>query len=79
MKTSEIRKLWKEVSERVRVSCDEYHPHSALQGCVTGEDPKDVLLCKLIETLLSDRRKTVKYIEKCRESFGIDDEEEDDA
>ena len=82
MKTSEIRKLWKEIGDpeakRVRISCDEYHAHSARQGCLAGDDPKDVLLCVLIETILRDRRKMREFIKDFQDETGEDDEDDGD-
>ena len=47
----EIKKIQNKASNRVNLSCDEYHAHSALAGCIVGE--KDaVIICKLCETIM---------------------------
>jgi hypothetical protein len=50
-----VRKLWEETRERVRVTCDENHNHTALLGCLTGKS-SDIIICKLCETILKDRK-----------------------
>ena len=45
---SEVKEIFKEYKEKVSVSCDEMHGHSARRGCLSG-DPKDVLICQLCE------------------------------
>lgn len=59
MTDEELKALHAEVGARCTVSCDEYHQHSALEGCLDApslNDPKDVLICKLCETLKRERR-----------------------
>jgi len=40
--------LVKNYQHKCKIICDEYHFHSALDGCVGG-DKEDVLICKLYE------------------------------
>lgn len=50
----QIKALHQEARKHVRVSCCEYHVHSAVGGCVDGSE-KDVAICKLAETLYEYR------------------------
>lgn len=52
MTRAEIRLVQVEVAARLRVSCDDYHAHSAHGGCLAG-DERDITIAKLCETLLS--------------------------
>lgn len=54
MNDKQLEETFQTVKKRVKVSCDENHAHSALEGCLHG-DPRDVLICALIETLQRDR------------------------
>ena len=46
-----VQDIFKKAQSKVRVSCDEYHPHTAMRGCLSG--PEDaVALCKLCEMYL---------------------------
>lgn len=47
--------IHEEASKRVRVSCTDYHQHSALSDCLDG-DQKDILICQLVETLRFERQ-----------------------
>lgn len=47
----QIKEIQDEASKNVKISCDEYHAHSALNGCIIGN--KDaVTICKLCETVM---------------------------
>jgi DUF971 family protein len=59
--TDEIKKLHAESAARVSVRCDEYHGHSARQGCLGG-DERDVTICKLAEQILQDRAELVALV-----------------
>jgi len=50
----EIDRIFEESKGRVKVHCDDYHPHFALCDCLTpveekGGDKRDVNICKLVE------------------------------
>lgn len=55
MKDEELDSLHKKVSKRTRVSCCEYHQHSALDDCLSGVE-QDIIICKLIEVIRYERR-----------------------
>jgi len=44
----EIEKLFNLSKAQCKVSCDEYHLHSALEGCLSGPEAH-VTICKLYE------------------------------
>lgn len=46
----EIEALYASARANVRVSCCEYHAHSAASDCLSGPE-KDVAICKLVETI----------------------------
>lgn len=54
MTDDEVTAVLEEAKKGVHLFCDEYHVHSALQGCLSG-DPKDVQICKLVEVIRRDR------------------------
>lgn len=58
-----VHTLWGEARERVRVTCDENHNHTALHGCLTG-DRSDIVICKLCETILKDRKAVSEALTK---------------
>ncbi|MDY6834231.1 MAG: hypothetical protein SVY53_05450 [Chloroflexota bacterium] len=62
MLTSEVEKIHNESLTRVRVSCDEMHAHTA--KCLYSDDPRDVTICKLCDTILKDRK---RLTEVCKE------------
>jgi hypothetical protein len=43
---SELRMLYQ---PKCKVSCDEYHAHSALDGCLSNENENAVTICQLLE------------------------------
>ncbi len=45
-----------EVKKRVKITCDDEHVCTAVKGCLDGNDPKDVLICQLIETIQTERQ-----------------------
>jgi len=45
-----INKVYNEAKKLVRVSCDEYHAHSAMKGCLAG-DKNAITICKLCEAV----------------------------
>lgn len=47
---SDLEGMHRAAQEEVRVSCDEFHAHSALQGCLVGPE-RAVAVCKLVEQL----------------------------
>lgn len=46
----QIREIHNRATNKVRICCDEFHAHSALNGCITG-DLDAVVICKLCETI----------------------------
>ena len=44
------KEIMTEAKKEVMVSCDDYHGHSALRGCIGGE-PNSVNICKMGETI----------------------------
>ncbi len=54
LKIEEIEGIYVEAKDKVRVSCDDYHAHSAIGGCVVG-DKDAVTICKLCETIINLR------------------------
>jgi hypothetical protein len=58
----ELATIKSEVSERVRLSCDEYHAHSYLDECFAG-DPRDLLTMRLIRQLEIDRSNVREIVE----------------
>ena len=62
MLTSEIEEIRRESLTRARVSCDEMHVHTA--KCLYSDDPRDVIICRLCDTILRDRR---RLAEVCKE------------
>ena len=63
MTDDELSKIKKEVSERVRVGCDDMHPHTAEDDCLVG-DPRDITILKLAEDLIRERRVIREATEK---------------
>lgn len=57
MTDEELNTIHEDTAKRVKVSCDEYHTHSARQGCLegNGNDPRDVTILRLTETLFRER------------------------
>ena len=50
----ELEAFMQDAQKRVKIHCDDYHPHYALRGCIVpdekaGGDERDVTICKLIE------------------------------
>jgi len=45
-----IKKIFEDAKSRVSIHCDEYHSHSALQGCLSGQE-HDINICKLCEII----------------------------
>jgi len=46
----DIEKILEEAKKKVKLSCDEYHAHSAQGGCLYG--PEDAItICKLCEEI----------------------------
>ncbi len=48
---ADLKQVYDNAKRDVRVACDEFHAHSALQGCITGPEHA-VAVCKLVEQLL---------------------------
>lgn len=46
----EVEKIYEKARATVRVSCDDFHAHSAINGCLDG-DEKSIDICKLVETI----------------------------
>ena len=55
MTDEEVQSAWEAAKKSVTVSCDEYHAHSARQGCLSG-DANAVAVCRMAEALLSERK-----------------------
>jgi len=47
---AELEKLYGEAKSRVKVACDEMHPHTAIRGCLAG-DKDAITICKFAERL----------------------------
>jgi len=45
----ELDEIRKDVKEHVSIACDEYHAHSALQGCCHSKEPDKLTIAKLLE------------------------------
>jgi len=50
MTKKDIEEMHKLAKKSVSVHCDDYHAHTALDGCLSG-DPNAVNVCKLCEHL----------------------------
>ena len=48
MTKKEIEEMYQQAKKDVSVHCDEYHVHTALDGCLSG-DPHAINVCKLYE------------------------------
>ncbi len=63
----------------VKVTCDDEHAHSAVDGCLDGgsNSPADVVICKLCETIQRERRALRRLVARigpsCRQQPGDDD------
>ena len=58
LKNEDIKEIFERAQARVEVRCDEYHQHSARQGCLWPKkdgDQRDVDICKLVEELKQTR------------------------
>lgn len=47
-----LEQVFKDAQERVYVSCNKYHAHTALDGCLAPKKPENkdaVTICKLVE------------------------------
>lgn len=56
MTDDQLDAMHEEARKDVKVSCDDYHQHSARQGCLSG-DPMAVAVCVLCEELQKVRRR----------------------
>lgn len=45
-----VKKIHDEAEKRVSVQCDDYHHHTAVYGCLGGDEDA-VTICKLCETV----------------------------
>jgi len=59
--TTELALLFAKYRQNVKISCDDEHAHSAVDGCLSpkenvGADERDVTICKLCEIILRERR-----------------------
>jgi len=45
-----VKGISEAANDEVKVHCDEYHAHSALQGCLVGRE-EDIIICKLCEVI----------------------------
>ena len=50
MTKKEIEEIYKQAKKDVSVHCDDYHAHTALGGCLSG-DPHAINVCKLCQLL----------------------------
>lgn len=69
MTNAELDALFAKYSQRVSVCCDTEHAHSAVNDCLAplqsaGSDERDVIICKLCEVLLQDRRHALDLLTK---------------
>ncbi|KKK64802.1 hypothetical protein LCGC14_2980540 [marine sediment metagenome] len=55
MTNDQLDEMHEEAKKGVKVSCDDYHPHSARDGCLSG-DPMAIAVCVLCEELRKVRR-----------------------
>jgi hypothetical protein len=67
MNDIQLSVLFAKHSQNVIVSCDNEHAHSALQDCLSPKatgDEKDVIICKLCEIILNERRVARELLSK---------------
>lgn len=55
-----LQEMYNEARKRVTVNCNEYHAHSALEGCLSGP-PDAVAICKLAEYALALERAAAEF------------------
>ena len=78
----QVNEIFKDAKARVQVSCDEYHGHSAIDGCIAPKKAKDkdaVAICKLVEHISQiDRilRPVTAYDGEEREQHENDEEDD---
>jgi hypothetical protein len=59
MNDVQLSVLFAKHQQKVSVSCDDEHAHSALQGCLSPKangDEKDVVICQLCEIIFKERK-----------------------
>ena len=59
----DIKKIHEHAKKSVSVACDEYHQHSALQGCLHG-DENAINVCKLCEYIYDLQEAVVELNKK---------------
>ncbi len=62
-----VSELWEKNVKKCWVSCDEYHPHSAIQGCIgsKADEPKEAAdICFLIEVIRSMEQDISDFVKK---------------
>lgn len=68
MTNTELEELFAKHSQRVSVSCDNEHAHTALMGCLSPKagvgDERDVIICKLCEVVQQDRQAAKELLTK---------------
>lgn len=62
MTDDQLDEMHEEAKKSVKVSCDDYHPHSARDGCLHG-DPMAIAVCVLCEELKRLRSRLKKLCE----------------
>lgn len=73
----ELRAIFDGAFDRVQVSCDEAHAHTALDECIApnpGESQDAVTICKLVEHI----RRVDRMLADAGRSYTLDRDEEDD-
>jgi len=63
MKDEALEALRAQALRGVWVSCNEFHAHSALEGCLQG-NAKDITILKLIETVIRERNVIREVVDK---------------
>ena len=64
--TKEIDDIHNVATKKVKVHCDEYHAHTALDGCLFGE-ATDIEICQLVSHIHYLEGKLVEISKLCQE------------
>jgi hypothetical protein len=62
----DIKLIWAQSRQKVGIRCDDEHVHTALLGCLYG-DNRDVNICKLCEFILKQESILNETIKKIKE------------
>lgn len=66
--TTELAIIFARHRQKVIISCDDEHAHTAVGGCLSPKsglgDENDVTICKLCDIILRERRLTKELLSK---------------